>query len=82
LAKAKELANKKSNWRNGFGWEGYIREGPYRAPLPCGDPSCKYMVAWRQDNNGDTFIASPFHLPWLEEKSHDILVYEERIVSS
>jgi hypothetical protein len=47
-------------------WEGDKREGPYFAPLP--DPgtcSTVYMVAWKQDNNGDLFVVSPVSLPYL-----------------
>jgi hypothetical protein len=24
------------------------------------------MIAWKQDHNAATFVASPFRLPWLE----------------
>jgi hypothetical protein len=53
------------------GWEGDIRNwrnGPFVAPLPVnyGDGTIRYMIAWKQDNNGTTFVASPFPLPWLE----------------
>lgn len=50
------------------GWEGDIREGPFIAGLPTdetGDDG-KIMIAWKQDNNGDTFVASPLKLEWLE----------------
>ena len=50
------------------GWEGDIREGPFIAGLPT-DNSGKdglTMIAWKQDNNGATFVVSPFRLPWLE----------------
>lgn len=52
-----------------IGWEGDIREGPYVSMLPnagC-DPECSVLIAWKQDNNGTTFIASPYRLPWLED---------------
>ncbi|MGA8614265.1 MAG: hypothetical protein WB760_21835 [Xanthobacteraceae bacterium] len=29
-----------------------------------------YMIAWKQDNNGMTFIVSPHKLPWLEQGDH------------
>ena len=42
-------------------------EGPYWIPLPkfCGDEFC---VAWKQDNDGVTFVASSVRLPWLEKE--------------
>jgi hypothetical protein len=27
----------------------------------------EYLIAWKQDNNGESFVALPFPLPWLEE---------------
>lgn len=50
------------------GWEGDIRpdSGPFVSGIP--DPDCgwsSYMIAWKQDNNGTTFIASPCQLPHL-----------------
>lgn len=51
-----------------IGWEGDIREGPYVAGLPPEEEtsSSDFVIAWKQDNNGDTFIASPRQLKWLE----------------
>src|SRR5262245_24164841 len=43
-----------------------VREGPYLAPLP--ENNCcptAFLLAWKQDNNGTTYIASPYPLPWL-----------------
>jgi hypothetical protein len=54
-------------------WEGDIRPGcgPFIAPLPVGQDgggaSLEYMIGWKQDNNGCTYIASTMPLPWLEE---------------
>jgi hypothetical protein len=31
-----------------------------------GDGAGPLMIAWKQDNNGDTFVYSPWPLPWLE----------------
>lgn len=58
--KAFELAKR-------LGWEGDIRGGdtPDIAGLPADG---KFMLGWKQDNNGTTFIASPFRLPWLESE--------------
>lgn len=58
-AKAQELANK-------AGWEGDIREGPYLTVLPYPPGPPPIVIGWKQDNNGNTFIASPYELPWLD----------------
>ena len=65
FARAQHLAKR-------LGWEGDIREGPYFAPLPENDthPSA-FLLAWKQDNNGATFVASPFNLPWLDKSCDD-----------
>jgi len=55
-------------------WEGDIRKGeqPYVSPLPHHDDTiCEFLIAWKQDNNGSTFVASPYPLPWLEEQMVD-----------
>lgn len=67
-----------------LGWEGDIREGPYIAmcPIPDGGPEYNgdgtFFVAWKQDNNGETFIASPFRLPWLHNDYDSYVVVERR----
>jgi hypothetical protein len=61
LNKAKIIARRR------LGWEGDIREGPYVCPLPMNDYGFEYLIAWKQDNNGTTFVVSPCALPWLEE---------------
>ena len=50
-------------------WQGDVREGPYVFALPdtC---SCQLGVAWKQDNNGDTFVFSIRELPWLLSDAH------------
>jgi hypothetical protein len=58
-AQAKPLAQR-------LGWEGDFREGPFVSVLPTGDCDCSILIAWKQDNNGTTFVASPYRLPWLE----------------
>jgi hypothetical protein len=46
-------------------------EGPYLCPLPLDDcGSYSFLLAWKLENNGTTFIASPFALPWLAECPH------------
>ena len=57
-AKAQELARK-------VGWEGDIREGPYVTVLPEPPGPSPVVIGWKQDNDGTTFIATPFELPWL-----------------
>ena len=47
-----------------IGWEGDMREGPFIAGLP---EDCEYMIAWKQDNNGNCFVATPHRLRWLEK---------------
>lgn len=48
-------------------WEGDIREGPFVSALPFPDYNIsKLVIAWKQDNNGTTFIASPVRMPWLD----------------
>lgn len=53
------------------GWEGDVREGPFIAGLPTDEPGedGKVMIAWKQDNNGDTFVVSPLRLNWLENRA-------------
>lgn len=52
-----------------MGWEGDIREGPSVTVLPREPGEYEpghVIVAWKQHNNGTTFLASPIRLPWLE----------------
>lgn len=52
----------------GVGWEGDIREGPFVSGIPTpGSCDSEILIGWKQDNNGDTFIASPYELPWLSK---------------
>jgi hypothetical protein len=52
-----------------MGWEGNVREGagPYWAPIPLPDEpgASDFIIAWKQDNSGSTFVASPYRLPWF-----------------
>jgi|SRR5215813_13792391 len=47
------------------GWEGDLSGGPLVAGMLDYDYSSRFMVAWKQSNNGTTFIASEFELPHL-----------------
>lgn len=54
-------------------WEGDVREGPYVCGLPTNESGCpEILIAWKQDNNGTTYIATPFAMPWLEDSSTDM----------
>jgi hypothetical protein len=59
-SKAKDLADK-------FGWEGDIREGPFVAVLPDkGGVLSRVIIALKQDNDGTTFVAPRYRLPWYD----------------
>ena len=57
------------------GWEGNIRSGfgdsdggPWFAPLPINDSgSTAFVISWKQENDGTTFVASSMPLPWLQK---------------
>ena len=53
-----------------IGWEGDISAGPYWMYFPSVDHET-FAVAWKQSNNGATFIASPYPLPWIESDTLD-----------
>jgi hypothetical protein len=66
-------------------WEGDIRQGPFVCPLPAsgdGGPD-DYIISWKQDNNGTTFVASPEDLPWVHERCerHTSIIYWEGGIS-
>ena len=50
------------------GWDGEVRDGPYISGIPAfpGDGCPQFLIGWKQDNNGTTFVASPIPLKWLE----------------
>jgi|SRR6516162_9784968 hypothetical protein len=55
-----------------IGWEGDFRNEilfPAISPLPTGfsGDGGEYLIGWKQDNNGSTFIASPYPLSWLSD---------------
>lgn len=50
------------------GWEGDFVRGPGVFWLPDSESrSFKYAFAWKQQNNGMTYVVSPLPLPWLGE---------------
>jgi hypothetical protein len=53
-----EIAHREHNW------EGDIKDGPYWIPLPA-EGHDKFLIAWKQSNDGTCFVASPFALHWL-----------------
>jgi hypothetical protein len=66
-AKAERMALK-------AGWEGDIRGGEvFVSALPPNKigSACPIMIAWKQDNNGETFVYSPWPLPWLENAENN-----------
>lgn len=61
-----------------LGWEGDCNLGPGFFMLP--DPegaTFQWGVAIKQGNNGQSFIASPFPLPYLEEHGRHVEVFAE-----
>lgn len=50
------------------GWEGDFRQGPVVFWLPT-ETGFTYAFAFKQDNNGSSFIVSPYRLPWMERIS-------------
>lgn len=48
------------------GWEGDFRHDPVVFWIP-GETGFMFAFAFKQDNNGSTFVISPVMLPWLEE---------------
>jgi hypothetical protein len=50
-----------------LGWQGDTRDGPFIAGMPTFEirHTSLFLVAWKQNDDGLTFIASPVALPWL-----------------
>lgn len=51
------------------GWEGDTRQGPAVMWLP-GETGFVYGFIFKQDNNGTTFVVSPYILPWMERLAY------------
>jgi len=66
IAEYEKLRDEAFELARAKGWEGDTRQGPFIAGIPTGDYTTGILVAWKQGNNGITFIASPFKLPWLD----------------
>jgi hypothetical protein len=61
LEQGREVARK-------MGWQGDTPAGPFIAGLPTasfGDDG-HIMIAWKQEQSGETYIVSPYRLIWLE----------------
>lgn len=55
-----------------IGWEGDVRGDQIfvtGVPSELGNngEDDEILIAWKQENNGHTFIISPFELPWLKD---------------
>ena len=48
------------------GWEGDCLGSPRVFWIPC-EGGFRVAFVWKQSNNGTTFVASPFELPWLDK---------------
>jgi hypothetical protein len=66
LAAAGELLKKAQEYAKAkLLWEGDMTVGPRFAALPNGEYDNALMIAWKQANNGTTYIVSEIELPWL-----------------
>lgn len=55
------------------GWEGDVSNGPFVSGIPSGDSgNSSFMWAWKQSNNGTTYIYSPINLEWLNRNLVEI----------
>jgi hypothetical protein len=51
-----------------LGYEGKMRDGPFIAPIVSADGNqADYMIGWKQESNGTTYVASPVDLPHLRK---------------
>jgi hypothetical protein len=68
IAEAKALLEKAKAHADQCGWEGDMVEGPFVFGVPPrhGYNTFDVGFAWKQDNNGTTYVVSPVPMPWLE----------------
>ena len=52
-----------------YGWEGDCGRGPYLFWIPTDYAGFVHAFAFKQQNNGMTFIVSPHRLQWLEARA-------------
>lgn len=58
-----------------LGWEGDCHQGPFVSVLPNpGNMDSELIIGWKQSNNGVTFIASRFELPWVRAEGKAVQV--------
>jgi hypothetical protein len=57
-------------------WPGDVREGPYVFSIPA-ETNCALGVAWKEDNNGTTYVVSQMEMPWLEPFESTVVVIDE-----
>tara|TARA_Y100001938_G_scaffold139920_1_gene207426 strand:- start:518 stop:874 length:357 start_codon:yes stop_codon:yes gene_type:complete len=55
------------------GWEGDYSEGPFFFAVPRVEVEMAWGVIVKQNNNGTTFVASPYPFPWLEQFAAGVL---------
>jgi hypothetical protein len=57
-----------------MGWEGDFSNGPFISAIPAddGENIPDLLFAWKQSNNGTTFIVSPYALPWMSNAKHRV----------
>ncbi len=65
IAELGKFVDKALKHGSDHGWEGDFRIEPHVFVMP-GEVSCSVGVMWKQDNNGETFVASKVRLPWLD----------------
>ena len=57
-----------------IGWEGDISQGPFITGVAASDGGdSQIIMAWKQSNDGATFIISPNKLQYLEREALDYL---------
>jgi hypothetical protein len=55
------------------GWEGDFGTDPHVFMIP-GEGAFRYAFAWKQSNNGTTFVMSETALPWLDTGYGNVIV--------
>jgi len=63
-----------------IGWEGDIREGPFLSGIPWETGIPQFILAWKQNNNGETFVASPVQLTWLHKVASEMITDDGAVV--
>jgi hypothetical protein len=67
LGEALHAAAVDLGWAGDFKGSAGVKASVLPPPDPDGwGPDNPFLLAWKQSNNGETFIASPYRLPWVE----------------